>query len=189
MEVFLIRHTAVAVERSVCYGQSDVPLADTFPSELEGIRRQLHLQEDCVVYASPLSRSLKLAQAISPSAQVMVDVRLMELNFGDWELKKWDEIDKEELNRWMDDFVNVSCSGGESYAELYQRCAGFFHDCIRKPHPQAVIVTHGGVIRSILSLILQIPLINSFSLQIDYGKISKVNVKGNEHYTIEYINH
>jgi len=119
----------------------------------------------------------------------MVDTRLMELNFGDWELKKWDAIDKQELNRWMDDFVNVPCSGGESYVELYQRCTGFFNDCTNKPHQQAVIVAHGGVIRSILSLILQIPLAKSFSLQIDYGKISKVIVQGNNHYTIEYINH
>lgn len=189
MEIYLIRHTSVAVEKSVCYGQSDILLADTFQMELINIQNKLTLNNDCVIYSSPLKRSLQLANTIFPPIQPIIDARLMELNFGDWELKKWGEINKQELDLWMNDFVNIQCTRGESYKELYQRSSEFFNQCITKPHKQVVIISHGGVIRSILSLILQIPLVKSFSLQIDYGKISKINVISNENIVIEYINH
>ena len=43
----------------------------------------------------------------------------MEMNFGDWEMKNWDDIPLEELNPWMQDFVNVRVSNGESFTDLY----------------------------------------------------------------------
>lgn len=197
MEIYLIRHTSVAFEKSICYGQSDIALADTFQTELKNIQNKLTLNNDCVIYSSPLKRSLKLANTVFPSVQPIIDARLMELNFGDWELKKWEEINKLELDLWMNDFVNIPCTGGESYKELYQRSSEFFNHCIIKPyfdrlntsHQQVLIISHGGVIRSILSLILQIPLVKSFSLQIDYGKICKINIRSKENIVIEYINH
>ena len=33
MEVILIRHTHVGVEKGTCYGWTDVPVADTFEEE------------------------------------------------------------------------------------------------------------------------------------------------------------
>jgi alpha-ribazole phosphatase len=179
----------VAVEKSVCYGQSDVALAETFQMELINIQNKLTLNNNCVIYSSPLKRSLQLAKTISPPIQPVIDARLMELNFGEWELKKWDEINKHELDLWMNDFVNIPCMGGESHKDLYQRSSEFFNECIIKPHKQVLIIAHGGVIRSILSLILQIPLVKSFSLQIDCGKISKIKVINKENIIIEYINH
>jgi alpha-ribazole phosphatase len=188
LELYLIRHTRVAIEKSVCYGQSDVALADTFQGELLELQKKLTLNADCVIYSSPLQRSLQLATAIFPLVQPITDERLMELNFGNWELKKWEELDKQELDNWMNDFVNVSCTGGESYNDLYKRSVAFFDQCIQQPHQQVLLVSHGGVIRSILSFVLQIPLSRSFSLQLDYGKISKLKIIDTENITVEYIN-
>jgi alpha-ribazole phosphatase len=188
MELYLIRHTRVAIEKSVCYGQSDIALADSFQTELLEIQQKLTLNADCAIYSSPLKRSLQLATTICPPVQPVTDERLMELNFGNWELKKWEEINKQELDKWMNDFVNVPCTGGESYNDLYKRCIAFFNHCIQQPHQQVLLVSHGGVIRSILSFVLQIPLSRSFSLQLDYGKISKLKIIDKENITVEYIN-
>ena len=189
MEIYLIRHTHVAVEKSVCYGQSDVALADTFHDELAEIKNKLSLTKAYTIYSSPLQRSLKLAEHLDVSVQPVIDNRLMELNFGNWELKKWDKIKQEELNIWMNDFVNYPCPGGESYKDLYKRSSDFFNQCISRQHQQVLIIAHGGIIRSILSLILQIPLERSFSLKIDCGKISKIKVISKENIIVEYINH
>jgi alpha-ribazole phosphatase len=188
LELYLIRHTRVAIEKSVCYGQSDIALADTFQTELMEIRQKLTLNPDCVIYSSPLQRSLQLATAICPPVQPITDERLMELNFGNWELKKWAELNKQELDDWMNDFVNVPCTGGESYTDLYKRSVAFFNQCIQQPHRQVLLVSHGGVIRSILSFVLQVPLSRSFSLQLDYGKISKLKITDQKNITVEYIN-
>lgn len=41
MEVILIRHTSVDVPPGTCYGQSDVPLRDTFEQEAEAASQHL----------------------------------------------------------------------------------------------------------------------------------------------------
>ena len=41
-----------------------------------------------------------------PSACKIKDANLLELNFGEWELKKWSEIPKNLLDQWSADFVN-----------------------------------------------------------------------------------
>ena len=41
MELIAIRHTAVDVPAGVCYGQTDVPLRDTFEAEAALTRERL----------------------------------------------------------------------------------------------------------------------------------------------------
>lgn len=189
MEIFLIRHTKVAIEKSVCYGNSDIELAHSFQEELECLKQKLSDAESYVIYSSPLSRCLKLARELNPAQDPFTDDRLKELNFGDWELQSWDAIAGDELNRWMNDYVNVACPGGESYIDLFNRCADFLSDLQKSKHEKVLIITHGGVIRSLLCLILNIPLNKSFSLQIDYGNISKIRCTGEKEYIVEYVNH
>ena len=41
MEIYLIRHTSVSVEAGICYGQSDVPVAESFAAEAAQVRAKL----------------------------------------------------------------------------------------------------------------------------------------------------
>ena len=91
MIVYLIRHTSVAVPKGSAYGFTDVPLNPTFETEAAVTLSQLsglHFDE---VFCSPLTRCVKLA-AFCGYPQAIRDERLKELNFGDWEMKTWDEI-------------------------------------------------------------------------------------------------
>src|SRR5581483_10134224 len=106
MEIYLIRHTTPHIEKGICYGQSDIPLADSFQQELDKLLQFLPEKVD-VVYSSPLLRCRQLAQHIYSEKEIILDDKLMEMNFGDWELKKWNNIDQQKLNEWMVDFVNV----------------------------------------------------------------------------------
>lgn len=85
MEIYLIRHTTPDIEKGICYGQSDIPLKDTFPSEVKNILKSIPKHFD-KVYSSPLQRCTQLANYIDQNNTI--DNRLMELNFGSWELKK-----------------------------------------------------------------------------------------------------
>ena len=92
MNLFAIRHTSVAVEPGICYGQTDVPVADSFIVEKEKLAAQLYNVEFDKIYSSPLSRCKLLAENLFQKEQIVFDERLKELNFGDWELKTWDAI-------------------------------------------------------------------------------------------------
>ena len=116
MRLVFIRHTSVAVERGVCYGQSDVPVAETFETEAEAVKMRLDAYRFDRVYSSPLSRCMKLA-AYCGYNNPITDSRLLEMNFGEWEMKRFDEITDPRLRLWYDDYLNVQATGGESAME------------------------------------------------------------------------
>lgn len=173
MEIYLIRHTTPAIAKGICYGQSDLEVdLNLFSSELEFIREKLPNAFDAV-YSSPLQRCRKLAKEFS--FQVEIDPRLMEMNFGEWELQNWKDIPQDELNNWMDDFVQVSPPNGENFIELQKRTVEFLQDLLSKEPTTFAIFTHAGNIRSILSHILEIPLNNAFRIQVNYGSVVKLS--------------
>jgi alpha-ribazole phosphatase len=194
MEIFLVRHTSVSVPKSVCYGQTDVGLADTFLLESEQTINQLskYLHSDFQIVSSPLSRCFSLAKALQkqfPNIAIEQDDRLMEMNFGDWEMQSWDEIPRESSEPWMNDFVNMPAPNGESFLALSERLNKFLTEkiAIQKTTPQIVIMAHGGIIRAALSYFAGLPLENAFKFDIKYGSITKISVKGN--FTkIDYVN-
>jgi alpha-ribazole phosphatase len=109
----------------------------------------------------------------------------MEINCGTWELKRWDDIPKGETASWMENLIHVRIPGGESYADLYERVSRMFDYIQLQPKP-SVIVTHGGVVRSILSYITNTPLKDSFNVfSFYYGCVIKITAKENGlHYEV-----
>ncbi len=179
MEIYLIRHTTPNIEKGICYGQTDLDVTESFEDEVTSIRP--HLPATLLkVYSSPLQRCKKLAEALFETNPVECHNDLMELNCGDWEMQKWDDIPKAEIQPWMDDFVNVMVPNGESYVTLYERVVARF-EAIRALGEPAVIVAHGGVLRSILSYITQTPLKESFDVfTLHYGCVVKIEIAADQ---------
>ncbi|QTD37843.1 alpha-ribazole phosphatase [Polaribacter batillariae] len=174
MEIIFIRHTTPNIEKGICYGQTNLDVASTFSNEVKNIlEKEDFYNLDAVFYSSPLLRCKKLANKIAKN--VIFDDRLKELNFGDWELQNWNDINKEDLNVWMQDFVNVSTPNGESYIDLQKRTVSFLLGIKEKNHQKIVIITHAGVIRSLHAFIHNIPLKKSFDLKLNYGDVLKIN--------------
>jgi len=176
MEIYLIRHTTPKVEKGICYGQSDLELANSFTEEVELVLKQLPKQFD-VVYSSPLKRCKQLAKKIDQNC--ISENRLMELNFGDWEMQKWDDIPLSEIQPWYADFVNTPALNGESYIALNVRVLEFYNSVVlNSKHQKIAIVTHSGVIRSLLAKIRGIALEDSFNLiTINYGSVVKIKTR------------
>ena len=178
MEIYLVRHTAPAIEKGICYGQSDLDITGSFLNEAAII--QQHLPSNIVaVYSSPLKRCTKLAAHLFPNHPIQLDDQLMEINCGMWEMKRWDDIPATEIAPWMKDFVNVRIPGGESYIDLLERVSNSFNTIHQQPGASAIIA-HGGVIRSILSYITNTPLKDSFNVfSLHYGCVIKITTKEN----------
>lgn len=206
MEIYLIRHTTPKIDKGVCYGFSDIELAESYRDELnvvsEKITQYLHKnclknekQEELTIYTSPLQRCAVLAKDVKISLEnyfhpkIEHHKHLKEMNFGDWELKKWEDINKKELKEWTDNFVTAFTPNGESFEQLHKRVTDFWtKNIVSEKGKIALVVCHGGVIRSILCHVLEIPLQNAFSLSIDYGSISKLKVF-ETHVQVEFLNH
>ncbi len=144
----MIRHTSVDVPRGTCYGQTDVPVRDTFEQEAELTRRSLEqfLPFD-KVYSSPLTRARKLAAYCGyPDAET--DERLLEMNMGEWEMQLYDEIQDPHLQEWYDDYIFQPTTGGESFLQQYRRVAAFLDELKDKPYQRVAIFAHAGVLIS-----------------------------------------
>lgn len=183
--IYLIRHTTPDVAKGICYGQTDLDVTGSFHDEVASIVP--HLPGDIArVYSSPLQRCKKLAEALFPEHVIELRPHLMELNCGTWEMQEWNAIPKTEMQPWLDDFVNVIVPQGESYALMHERVVQQFLSIAAEKTP-AVIVAHGGVLRSILAHITQTPLKESFDVfSCHYGCVVKLSPE-NEGFTHEML--
>lgn len=184
-EIYLIRHTTPKVEKGICYGQTDLNLADTFEQEKERILKIIPKNFQ-VVYSSPLQRCILLAKSIN-CQNLIVSNELLEINFGDWEMKTYKELTNDEFEDWCTDFINKTPPNGESYKQMYERVKKGWDNILNSNESKIAIVAHSGVIRIIFSIILGIDLKNSFRIEQNYGAVNKINVN-NQLITIEYTN-
>lgn len=144
MILWLVRHPRTVVPEGVCYGRSDVELHASFAEETRDLVNRIREDAPQPVYSSPLRRCWLLAERIGvPCA----DERLRELDFGRWELRPWDDVERAELARWRDEPLTWRAPGGESLAELARRTDAFLRDLEASRAAAACVVTHAGVIR------------------------------------------
>ena len=176
MEVYLIRHTSVDVPAGVCYGQSDVPLRPTFESEAAVCCEQLHaLAPFDAVFTSPLSRCVRLATFCGYPDAVR-EPRIMEINFGQWEMKRFDEIHDPRLQEWFADYLHVAATGGESFEMQYYRVSAFLDELRQQPWQRVALFSHGGVLISAQIYTGMITPEEAFGALSPYGGIVRIEL-------------
>ncbi|MBW4907790.1 alpha-ribazole phosphatase family protein [Prevotella salivae] len=148
MKVTLIRHTKVNVPKGTCYGWSDVPVADSFCEEATITKANLSKKPPFdAVFSSPLTRARKLASYCGYDNPTLDD-RLKEMNMGDWEMRLYDDIAKEDphILAWYEDYMHLEATGGESFPMLFKRVSSFLDWLKQQPFEHVGIFAHGGVL-------------------------------------------
>lgn len=178
VEIHLIRHTPPDIQPGVCYGQTDLSLAKDYLQEFHKILNRIDLTNSAI-YSSPLQRCLQLAEFLlqngeppllnpTQDSKIFQDSRIQELNFGQWEMKPWDEIPREELDPWAEDYVNIAPPQGESLYTMRTRVLDFIQEL---PDTKNILVTHAGVIRILWAHWHQRPMQDAFEQKIEFGQI------------------
>ncbi|MCC6072533.1 histidine phosphatase family protein [Massilia sp. GCM10020059] len=144
MRVHLVRHFAPDVAPGVCYGSADLAVSDEVHARMLS-SVQAALPSNLPVYSSPLQRCLRLARALA--CDVRVDQRLAELDFGAWELRRWSDIARAEVDAWAADVAHYRPGGADSVATMALRVHAFYEQLMRSEEPECVIVCHAGTMR------------------------------------------
>lgn len=164
---YWVRHGLPDVANGICYGQLDLPLAESPMVTAVRLAEQLPLAAP--IYCSPLYRCHALAEALADLAgeekRPLLMAELMELDFGHWEGVAWDDIPRQEIDAWAADPFGYQIPGGEAIPAFVQRVA---RGLSRLP-AGAIVVTHAGVIRAAYHLCGQIPLPEAYDLVVPYG--------------------
>jgi broad specificity phosphatase PhoE len=106
--------------------------------------------------ASDLARAQETATALAEllSLPIEVDLRLRELDVGEWSGLSRDEIerrDPETLRAFERGEPTVRPGGGESRVEIRERTHAFVTDLVRQfAGHNVIVVTHLGVIRALV---------------------------------------
>ena len=178
MAFYLVRHPRPAIATGICYGQSDLDVTDDFAMEFTDVHQQLNHLHKAIIYSSPLLRCRKLADALYQTGHyraLIYDNRLMELNFGAWEMQAWDAIPRAELDVWAEHYLSQAPPLGESVHSLQLRVDAFLAELPVQSEQAVIIVSHAGVIRYLLSLINNITMTEALSLNIPYASIQKLS--------------
>lgn len=149
MKLWIIRHARPLIEPGICYGASDIP-ADLEHTQSSAAQLAPLLPAGITLWTSPLQRCTALTQALltlRPDLTSRVDTRLKEMDFGEWEGVRWDDIPRSAYDEWTARFGAARFGGRESVNELMQRVAAA-RDEVRALGQDAVWVTHGGVLRA-----------------------------------------
>jgi len=167
----LVRHTRPDIADGTCYGRLDLPVADTFEVESNTVLSKLTAAE--VLVSSPLQRCRCLADKIGAAFDlaVVIDDRLREMDFGSWEGVLWDEIPRDEINQWRDDFYYARPHGGESVEMLVERVQSALAD-YQKANKTYIVVCHAGIIKVATS---DGTASGDFSTSIPFGGIMTLN--------------
>lgn len=178
MKLTLVRHTSVDVPKGICYGITDVLPAPTFRIEMEQVRQKLEGELFDATFSSPLIRCTRLASAIIPQQVLQTDIRLTELDFGDWEMVAWNSVsDSVEGKRWFADYVNTRCPNGESFLDLIARADSFLNELRQTSFSRVLVFTHAGVIRALMCLLEGKTPDEAFQTSLEYGQIITFNLR------------
>lgn len=168
MRLHLIRHSKPLIETGVCYGRHDCPAEGALSAAAILLSE---VPEGLPVWTSPLIRCRELAERLHP--QPIIDNRLAEMHFGDWEGRRWEDIPRAELDAWAADVAGYAPPGGESPRDLQRRALDFVASL---DVPEAVIVTHAGVIRTLLAHWQGLPPERWTEMNFAYGSCTAVDV-------------
>ena len=153
MRALLIRHGKTKGNAEHRYiGRTDEPLSTEGRADAERVGADLSRK---LVYVSPLVRARQTADILFPNAEQCVLDGLRETDFGDLEGRTADEmVDDKAYREWVDGMCLGTCPNGESREDVTARAVSAFCEAVSEARKngaeEVVIVTHGGVIMSIL---------------------------------------
>ena len=178
--VHLVRHAAHGVLGHILTGRmAGVRLGDTGRAQAERLAGRLAGMPVTAVQSSPLERTLETAEVIGRRLGLPVEPvdALLEIDFGDWSGRRFDELEpSEHWRRWNHFRSGTRPPGGETIWEVQARI--LCHIESLPPDGTVVLVSHSDLIKSILAHYLGMPPDLFLRLEISPASISTVEIGG-----------
>ena len=176
-DIFLIRHGPTHAKGMVGWSDLAADLSDTQALA----RLEAALPKDAFVISSDLSRAVTTADAIQAKRHRLPHDRdLREMNFGDWELKVFSEVEAvspERLRAFYETPGEISPPNGDSWHALCARSNAAIDRLVASNHaPNLVVVAHFGVILSQVQRALDLTAYQAFGHKIENLSITHVMV-------------
>ncbi len=171
MRLILVRHPKPRCEPGICYGRLDL---ECDPGALEAaVARLGEIAAVARVFSSPARRARDLAARLS--AEAVIDARLQELDFGDWEGRRWQDLGREAIETWHMGLPDSAPPNGETLSAMATRCADWLASLDRGSQP-ILAVTHAGPIRVIRATLKTEPLLTYFTAPVPFAEAIELHL-------------
>lgn len=157
-EIVLVRHAESEANLSAAWqGRGDAALSATGKEQVAALAERVDPAAYDAVLSSPLSRAVDTASAFSDSPEMEED--LIEVDLGSWEGISFDVVaasDRALLEAIYGGADQPFGQTGERLSEVAARAWAVIDDLAERIGPQgrAAVVTHGGVIDSVLATLM-----------------------------------
>jgi probable phosphoglycerate mutase len=198
IRIYLVRHGETEWNRIHRFqGRSDVPLNAEGQRQVRETASALKDVPFAAIYASPLSRAKKTAEAIRtyhPSVPLIEEEGFIEMELADFdgmEARRWATDYADFMKAWGDNpsGVRMPGPGGECLEEVQARAIDAL-DFICQAYPSdstLLVCSHNFVILSILCLAKGISLDEFRKLRQDIAAFSVIRRRGDQ-YSVEIMN-
>ena len=170
MKITLVRHSEVIKEYQGKYnGHIDIALSLKGKNDAKEIAKKLQDIKFDKVYCSDLLRARETLAAFRLSTKPVYTDRLREKSWGKHEGKSFEEIQNEGIE-YIDFEQWLSALDGEDVQEYQKRVQKYFNEIIfQQKADNILVVTHSGVIKTILSFTKNISLNEAFTIELPYS--------------------
>lgn len=159
MRLIIVRHGESEWNRIGRYkGQQDAPLSELGARQAEALARRLTYEPIDAIFASPLQRAAKTAEAIArhhPDVPFAHEPALLEICHGDWEGLMADEVIErygDGLREWRSHPTRAQMPGGESFSNILKRVLDFKDWlCAEYSGRNVLISTHDVVVKILVA--------------------------------------
>jgi broad specificity phosphatase PhoE len=181
--LYLIRHAEVEVRyQGVFGGRIDMDLSPRGHEQATVLARYLKRKRIDALYTSPMRR---VQQTLSPclnngAPKPVILPKLHEVDFGTWTGLSFAEVQERfgvRASSWLDHLAADAIPEAENAASYRAR----IEPCLRgilEQHPgqRIAVFCHGGVIRQVLAILLDLPLPKTAGFEIEYASVTEVEI-------------
>ena len=171
MRLILVRHPKPLCKPGLCYGRLDL---ECEPDALETASLRLSgLAQGCRIVSSPARRARDLAQHLGDG--IVLEDKLQELHFGEWEGRLWRDLGRQTVDAWLDGLPDAAPPGGETLSAMAARCAAWLAS-LDRAGPPVLAVTHAGPSSVIRALIAGEPLLTYLRTPMSFAEPLAVEI-------------
>ncbi len=149
--IIFARHGETEANRQrLALGRADPPLTERGNRQAAALAEGIAQKDIATVFTSPLLRARETARPIAAAAnaELVVDDRLIELDYGEWDGKSFPDLPPDALSRWRNDPA-FAPPGGESLRAVLLRIESFCTEVL--DGPTVVAVSHVSPIKAAVS--------------------------------------
>lgn len=193
-KIYLIRHGETDANNNFKFqGHIDNPLNAKGLSQADALDKYFENIHVDAIYTSSMQRALQTAAPLAKSHCLTVQPldALKEVCFGEWEGLSYDKVQEqwsEQLDLFFKQPAQCQMPGGESFAEVAQRVQAADTEIFeRNSGKNVVIVSHGGVVRVQLCLLLGLDINKLWMFAVHNASTTSIG-SWQDRFTIECVN-